>query len=330
MVKFRATPRLSGFWKSVLHIVGEKIALLNGGSHRLCVLNYHRILDKYDPLSESDPDIETFQWQMELLSECFNVLPLYDAVVALQKGQLPPRSVCITFDDGYQSVHDLALPILTRLSLPATVFVSSGFVEKENMWNDRIVEAVRTLPVGELDVRDFGMGVHRITDAASRNTVASQLTYSSKYMHPVLRTDLAQKLEQLAGSVSGNDLMLTREMIRTLHGSGIEIGGHTISHPILTSVEDHVAREEIFGCKQQLEAIIGSTIRLFAYPNGKPGMDFDARHAVMAKEAGFCAAFTTAIGAASKSHDLFQLPRSRPWDKTPFTFGLRLLRWLAH
>jgi len=330
MVKYRAAPRLSSFWKGVLHIAGEKIALLNGGSHRLCILNYHRILDKCDPIFESDPDVETFQWQMELLAECFNVLPLYDAVLALQTGRLPPRAVCITFDDGYRSVHDLALPILTRLSLPATVFVSSGFVEKENMWNDRIVEAVRKLPIGELDVRDFGMGVYRIIDAESRGAVASQLTYSSKYMLPVLRTDLAQKLEQLAGSVSGTDLMLTREMIRTLHSNGIEIGGHTISHPILTSIEDHAAHEEIYGCKQQLEVITGSTVRLFAYPNGKPDIDFDKRHSSMAKEAGFYAAFTTAMGAASKSHDLFQLPRSRPWDKTPLTFGLRLLRWLAH
>ena len=59
------------------------------------------------------------------------------------------------------------------------------------------------------------------------------------------------------------------------------------------------------------------------------GKDFDERHTAMAREAGFSAAFTTSVGAVTSALDRFQLPRSRPWDRSPLMFGLRLLRWLA-
>lgn len=123
--------------------------------------------------------------------------------------------------------------------------------------------------------------------------------------------------------------MLTNEMIRNLSINNVEIGGHTVTHPILTSLEDEIARREIVEGKSELELITGKPVRLFAYPNGKVGMDFDDRHAAMVKEAGFTAAFTTAIGSASSADDSFKLPRSRPWDTTPLMYGIRLLRWLA-
>jgi len=123
--------------------------------------------------------------------------------------------------------------------------------------------------------------------------------------------------------------MLTPEMVVSLDRQGVEIGAHTVTHPILTSLDDASARSEIRSGKAQLEALTGKPVRLFAYPNGKVGLDFDARHVAMVREAGFEAAFTTAVGAITGSQDRFQLPRSRPWDKSPFMFGLRLLRWLA-
>jgi len=123
--------------------------------------------------------------------------------------------------------------------------------------------------------------------------------------------------------------MLTRDMILDLDRHGVEIGAHTVSHPILTSLDDDSARQEIVGGKAGLEAILGKPVRLFAYPNGKVGKDYDARHVAMVREAGFEAAFTTAAGSFGRGQDTFQLPRSRPWDDAPLTFGLRLLRWLT-
>lgn len=312
-----------------IRLVGDAIAPRGVGDGRLCVINYHRILASGQPFLESEPDLATFRWHMALLAECFNVLPLHDAILALAEQRMPPRAVSITFDDGYRSVHDLALPVLKEFGLPATVFVTSGYIGEKNMWNDRIIEAVQSLPAGDLDLSQFGLGSYPLQDMEARKLTASKLTEASKYLPPRSRLDLIEMLERLVGDGLAHGLMLTREMVATLAREGIEIGGHTISHPILTRLDDDASRHEIAGGKEQLEAITGKPVRLFAYPNGKVGMDFNERHAQMAKDAGFIAAFTTAPGSVNSKQDRYQLPRARPWDHSPFMFGLRLLRWLA-
>jgi peptidoglycan/xylan/chitin deacetylase (PgdA/CDA1 family) len=315
--------------RAVLRVAGNAIAALSR-QPGLVVVSYHRVLARPDPMLESEPDLTAFRWQMALLAECFNVMPLYDALRALDEGRLPPRTVCITFDDGYRSVYDLALPVLREFGLPATVFVTSGFVGKDagNMWNDRIIHAVQSLPAGTLDLSELGLERYTLGAGRTRREVAATLIETAKYLPPLGRHALVERLDQLSG-MGQDPLMLTAEMLSALDRNGVEIGAHTISHPILTSLDDDSARDEIAAGKAQLEAIIGKPVRLFAYPNGKVGKDFNARHVEMVRAAGYFAAFTTAVGAVTPSQDRFQLPRSRPWDRSPFRYGLRLLSWIA-
>lgn len=317
------------FPSPLLRFVGNAIAPRAEGEGRLCIVNYHRILPEPDPLLESEPTVDTFRWQMNLLARCFNVLPLHDAIQMLSTGRMPPRAVAITFDDGYRSTHDLALPILRDYRLPATVFVTTGQMEKRSMWNDVILEAARRLPNGELELQDIGYGSYPLHTTADRHRTSLALIERSKYVAPAERAQLLRKLESLAGGTLERELMLTGEMLHTLDRNGVEIGGHTISHPILTRIDDAAARAEIVGNKQQLEAIIGKPLRLFAYPNGKRDVDFDTRHTQMVREAGYVAAFTTAVGPATRHSDRYEIPRCRPWDTNPAMFAARLLWWLG-
>jgi peptidoglycan/xylan/chitin deacetylase (PgdA/CDA1 family) len=196
------------------------------------------------------------------------------------------------------------------------------------MWNDRIIHAVQSLPEGTLDLSDIGLESYSLTSLEARKRTALRLTEAGKYLPPDERENLVARLDRMSGT-HHDALMLTPDMIVALERNGIDIGAHTISHPILTSLDDDSARVEIAAGKGQLEALIGKPVRLFAYPNGKVGQDFDARHVEMVRQAGFFAAFTTAAGAITGDQDRFQLPRSRPWDRTPFRFGLRLLSWMA-
>lgn len=307
---------------------GDLVASRDKSGGRICIINYHRILNAPDPFFESEPDVRTFRWHMELLARCFNVLPLDAALKALAAGQVPPRAVCITFDDGYRTIHDLALPILREFGLPATVFVTTGTMDGGTMWNDTITEAIRCFPGKQLDLRDIGLGQYSVATIDERKHIVQCITRHSKYLSPEGRLSITGKLEDLANA-SLPDVMLTRDMILNLAQSGIEIGGHTISHPILMRIGDEQARDEIRQGKQQLEAITGRRVRFFAYPNGKPKIDFDNRHVQMVKDAGYSAAFTTVIGPATAGHDRFHLPRSRPWDTNPLLFTSRLLAWLA-
>jgi len=321
---------LPRFTASMVRTAGDLIAPRGKGAGRLCILNYHRVLAMPDPLIDGDPDVETFRWQMRLLAECFNVMPLHEAVETMASGRMPPRAVAITFDDGYSSFHDLALPVLMEYELPATVFVTTGHMqEKGSMWNDMILEAVRRMPPTQLDLREFGLGELPLRTAEQRRKAANAMTERCKYMPLAEREAFTAVLQRHAGVALQQDLMLDDDMLRTLVKNRIEIGGHTVSHPILASIDDDAARREIVDNKRQLEAIIGQPLRLFAYPNGKRRADYTAAHVQMLEEAGYSAAFNTEPGAATRAYPRFELPRARPWDATPGMFAARLLRWLA-
>jgi peptidoglycan/xylan/chitin deacetylase (PgdA/CDA1 family) len=327
MTTYRNLPPLTA---RLIRTIGDAVAPSAKGAGRLCIVNYHRILEQPDPLLESEPNVATFGWQIALLAECFNVLPLAEAVERLATDRMPPRAVAITFDDGYRSTHDLALPILKQFKLPATVFVTTGHIENEgSMWNDMILEAVRRLAPAPIDLSELGLGVFPTHTPAERVHSAGALTEACKYLAPEARRALTGKLQALASSDLGQELMLTAAMVRTLSANNVEIGGHTVTHPILTRIDEETARREIVDNKKHLETITGKPVRLFAYPNGKRGVDYDERHVRLVQEAGYEAAFTTASGAATRLDNRYEFPRGRPWDASRLMFAGRLLSWLS-
>jgi peptidoglycan/xylan/chitin deacetylase (PgdA/CDA1 family) len=105
----------------------------------------------------------------------------------------------------------------------------------------------------------------------------------------------------------------------------MEIGGHTVNHPILARLDEDAARREMVDGKRTLEGITGSAVRLFAYPNGRPGDDYGPREVRLARESGFIAAVSTRDGIGVRGTDLFQLPRCVPWERDPRRLGVRLL-----
>jgi peptidoglycan/xylan/chitin deacetylase (PgdA/CDA1 family) len=119
--------------------------------------------------------------------------------------------------------------------------------------------------------------------------------------------------------------MMQPEQVRSLRAQGMDVGAHTITHPILTRIAPDAARAEMLEGKRALEELIGEPVPLFAYPNGVPGQDYAAEHAQMARDCGFTAAVSTAWGAASRGSDRHQLPRFTPWDRTRWRYGVRLL-----
>jgi peptidoglycan/xylan/chitin deacetylase (PgdA/CDA1 family) len=117
---------------------------------------------------------------------------------------------------------------------------------------------------------------------------------------------------------------MTSSQVRELRSAGMQIGAHTVSHPIRTRLSTEQARHEIAGSKEQLEDILRERVGLFAYPNGKFGDDYAEEHATLAREIGFDAALATDWGAAASGSDLMRLPRFTPWDRGRLKFGARL------
>jgi peptidoglycan/xylan/chitin deacetylase (PgdA/CDA1 family) len=118
--------------------------------------------------------------------------------------------------------------------------------------------------------------------------------------------------------------MMRSDQVRNLRRAGMQIGAHTVSHPILARLDEAQARDEIETGKGQLEDLLGERVTLFAYPNGKPGEDYRPDNVALVRAAGFRAAFSTAWGSAHRHTDVFQVPRFTPWDRSRLRFGLRM------
>lgn len=195
---------------------------------------------------------------------------------------LPPRPVLFTFDDGYRTVFTLARPILERYGIPAVVLVCSDPVyQRRLLWYDAAarargedeVERIKTLPFDEWE--------------------ALQAAWSRP----------ADEADPMAP--------LTVAEVRALAETpGIEIGAHTAAHPILArgSIEQQSA--QIADCKARLEDWIGRPVTAFAYPNGRPGQDYNADTVALVKESGFETAFTTRTG--------FATPHEEPLESSRF------------
>lgn len=292
---------------------------------RLSILIYHRVHPVSEPLFPEEVNAATFAWQMALLQRHCQVLSLADAVTALQTATLPARAVCITFDDGYADNADVALPILQQIGVPATFFIASGYLNGGRMWNDTVIETIRRLPGPLLDLRHWGLASFALTTVAERRQV---LAHVLRHIKPLSLYEREQRLAELTALLSRplpTDLMLRTDQVQTLHRAGMEIGGHTVHHPILASEDPATARQEILQNRAELAALVGAPIRFFAYPNGRPCVDYTAAHVAMVRDAGFTAALSTAWGVSTPHSDVWQLPRFTPWDQTPSRYLLRLL-----
>ena len=298
-----------------------------GGSRgRLAILIFHRVLERPDPLFPREMTAATFAQRMLWIRTWFNVLPLEDAVAALPRGGLPPRALAITFDDGYADNATVAIPILRELGLHATFFIATGFLDGGRMWNDSVIEAVRRSASSTLDLADIGLGVHSLDSTAARQTAILALLPALKHLPPVERQEKVEAIAERAGAALPGDLMMTSVQVRGLAAAGMGVGAHTVSHPILASMEPAFARREIQEGRESLAALLSQRVRLFAYPNGKPNADYRAAHVTMAREAGFDAAVSTSWGAASAGSALYELPRFTPWGGSAAGWALRLAR----
>lgn len=300
-----------------------------GPRARLSILIFHRVLAERDPLLDDVPDAAAFEACMRWVRDWFNVIPLAEAVARLQRGALPARALAITFDDGYADNEQIAAPILQRFGLPATFFVATGFLGGTNMWNDRVIEAIRHCRAVELDLSDFGIGTVTLGTTALRRAAIDRVLTAIKHAPPAQRRAAVERIEELCGTPPAPRLMMDPEQVAHLAAAGFDIGGHTVTHPILARLPADEALAEIAGGKSDLEAIVGRRVALFAYPNGVPGRDYTAEHVRLARECGFAAAVSTAWGVAGRQSDPFQLPRFTPWDRSRLRFGFRMAQNLS-
>ena len=303
-----------------------------GRRGRLSVLVLHRVLTGPDALFPEAMDAVRFAELCRWVNSMFNVLPLDAAVHRLREQTLPERALAITFDDGYADNRHVAMPILQSLGLPATVFVTTGFINGGCMWNDIVIEAVRRTLHSHVDLQDLlpeaGAKPFPLGSILQRRIALEGVIAAVKYFEVQRRLDLVRRIAERLDVKVPTDLMMTSGEVVELRRGGLQVGAHTVTHPILAKLTRDGIHQEMKQSKEFLEHLLGERVGMFAYPNGKPGDDYDERAVTLAREVGFDAAVTTARGAASQRIDPFQIPRFTPWDRTPLRFAARMLSTL--
>ena len=111
-----------------------------------------------------------------------------------------------------------------------------------------------------------------------------------------------------------------------MHRGGMQIGAHTVTHPILAVLPADEALREIRGSREALEAVLHDRVSMFAYPNGKPTRDYSEENVRQVRDLGFDAGICTTWDAARATTDRFQLPRFSVWDTQRARFGLRMIQ----
>lgn len=226
----------------------------------LRVLAYHRIADPDGDDPCLDPTLrsaspEQFAQQMTFLASRYRVLSLEDVLCALARdADLPPRSVLVTFDDGYRDFADEAWPVLERLQLPAVLFVATGYLDGDGRryWWDRLWSAcVSTSPDERFD---------RFVEL--KRAVASLEHREAMALVDELVGELGEEPCGLDGA------LLTWAELRRLSSAGLYVGAHTRSHPILSRLSLEHARAEIAGSREDLQSQLGHAWPAFAYPSG--------------------------------------------------------------
>jgi peptidoglycan/xylan/chitin deacetylase (PgdA/CDA1 family) len=299
-----------------------------GPRGRLLIFTFHRVLAEPDPLLPDEPDAHFFARQMDWVAQFCRVLPLPEAARRLAAGTLPERAACITFDDGYANNYDVALPILQKRSLPATIFIAVDAVRRGIMWNDFAIEALRRARP-DADLSELGLPRGAL-EGPTRAQAVVQALERLKYQPLGERWDHARELfARLTGGAAPPRLMMTEETVAALARAGVDVGAHTVNHPILKVISGEEARAEIEGSRSWIAEVTGIAPTSFAYPNGRPGRDYDAAHVGMVRNAGFSLAVSTQWGCATAASAPFELPRLAPWDRTASRFWLRLLRTYA-
>ena len=246
------------------------------------IVTYHHVAE-HDPAYPYDPDVADatpaqFRRQLETLARHMNPIGIDELIGAIGGAPLPKNPVMVTFDDGYRSCHEVALPILRAVGVRATFFIATSFVSERRLyWWERITlllgqarkqatskTAVITYPYTiALDLEDPAAG-KALTDVV-KDTEDLDIDRFLDELGKVLEVDWSPQIE----ADHANRLIMTWDQIRVLMRAGMDIESHGRRHRVLQTLDDGALEDELAGSRRDLEAQLGRPVRAIAYPVGR-------------------------------------------------------------
>jgi peptidoglycan/xylan/chitin deacetylase (PgdA/CDA1 family) len=280
---------------------------------RLLILCYHGVA-LYDEHLWSGLYVsrEFFRRRMALVRDAgCSVLPLEEALDRLGDGSLPPRAVTITFDDGFHDFHRAALPVVESFGYPATLYLTTYYVEYQRPVFDPMCSYLLWKANGRrLDWPEvLGGGV--ALDEAGRQDAERRIREFalSRRLTGAAKDELLRRLAGRLG-LDYEDLcrrrvfhLMTAEEARDVAERGVRIEMHTHRHRVYRSRRRMFA--ELDENRRRIEAITGATPRHFCYTGGF----YLPEHVEQLRAYGIRSAVTCRPGVCAAGEDRLQLPR---------------------
>jgi peptidoglycan/xylan/chitin deacetylase (PgdA/CDA1 family) len=313
------------------------------------ILMYHRIAEMdVDPWNLCVTP-QHLAMHLEVVKKHAYPVSLAQLAHALQDGRVPDRAVVITFDDGYANNLNNAKPILEHYSIPATVFVTAGYVEKkrEFWWDelDRVLLRPSKFP-DTLELRinavtrrwDLGPAVSYSEEEYHHDCLGDREPsnrvkfYSSvwQWLRPLTEEQRENILDEIIVWAEADSVprvthrpLAPDEVCALARGGLVEIGAHTMRHEMLPAHPEAFQRSEIEQSKTYLENLLSGPIVSFSYPFG----EYTEGTVSLVQKAGFACACSTIWGEVSRHSDRFKLPRFGVKDWSGEAFEWHLLRW---
>jgi peptidoglycan/xylan/chitin deacetylase (PgdA/CDA1 family) len=233
----------------------------------LRVVLYHHIADRVSSLVDrlavsTTPAV--FEAHVRKMARDYEIVGL-DAVIS---GELPRRPLLLTFDDGYRSFAEKALPVLRRLGLPSVLFVTGTCLDPTTLPLDNMLSYLWAT-----------VGLQRLAPALNAAAPSPRtfqqlldLVAAMPYRrHLELGAELAERFElNQARLRAESGLFLSPQDLAGLAAGGCEVANHTRTHLFCRAIPDEaVAYDEIVEHARRLESLSGQRVRAFSYPYGR-------------------------------------------------------------
>ncbi len=275
------------------------------GTPILTTLTYHHVSEvtpgyRFDP-GVADATPTQFKDQIEDLARRCTIIDIDTLCKALDGGPLPRNPALITFDDGYRSCREVAMPILRAVGVPATFFIATRFVQDRRLyWWERIAHAIATR---KRDRAAITYPTTRELDLAAPSALGDLL----KLIKNTPGLDVGRVLDEVTQTADiewsdaierqlADELIMSWDDIRALAAGGMDIESHSRTHRVLQTLAPSDLDAELAGSRADLEAALGRPVRAIAYPVGRSITRMPhIRRALF--RAGYRVGFTNASGA---------------------------------
>lgn len=298
------------------------------------LLMYHHFSNSGDKVNTG---VDSFEQQLQYIKKYYRPVTVSQlASEYYQSNKAQPNSIAITVDDGYLDFYEYAFPLLKKYNIPATFYVATGFVSgKQWLWTDQLHWLFETMGDArpEVKLENFYMPA-----ASDYNCDWQQCSYQlNGHLLTLPEAEKWEIIYQLASDwqleipslAVGPYRACTLQQLAEMQAFGIEIGGHTVSHPSLGRVSSGRARDEIKGCYTYLQENLGDLKRSFCYPNGTKE-DYTKEVKSISDSAGFSCA-VTAFSDVHAMEDRWEIRRSCGGDNLfQFYKAISGVEWLGY